>query len=104
LVGQSILETQQDLFIVGNPEYLCRSGQNAPQFAASGTYMNQPKLLSNGWYAETCSNSDQKAANLYKLSRAIGLSCETDYEFQPDNVRMREREDVAALLRQLDAL
>ena len=100
------LKDKGDFFIAKGAEinYICSGGRNAPQFAPARIHMNQPKPLSNGWYAETCLNEGQKIDNLYKLSQAIGLSSERDYEWQADSRPTVKHKDVATLLKELDDL
>jgi len=100
------LRNKGDFFIAKGAEinYVCSGGRNAPQFAPSRFRMNQPKQLSNGWYAETCLNERQKINNLYKLAQSIGLSSESDYEWTADGRPVVQQKDVATLFKELDEL
>jgi hypothetical protein len=80
---------------------LCEGRRGAVIFAPSPERMNQPKQLSNGWYAETCLSEKQKDRNLYLLAQVIGVSSERDYEWHAMSGPKRAHQDVSTLKRRL---
>jgi hypothetical protein len=77
--------------------------RGAVMFGPAPDRMNQPKRLSNGWYAETCLNEGRKDRNLYLLSQLLGISSEADYGWHVENRPRRLRGDVSTLKRSLKA-
>jgi hypothetical protein len=78
--------------------------RGAALFSPTGVCMNRPVRLDNGWYAETCLNEDQKIGCLYLLAQTIGISSETDYQWQADGRQKRILSDVSTLLREIENL
>jgi len=98
VVGNFFVSENEDL------KDFCEGRRGAVMFAPSPNRMNQPKQLSNGWYAETCLNEKQKDGNLYLLAQLVGVSSERDYEWQAESGPKRTHLDVNTLKRRLKSL
>ena len=105
-VIDKFLRDKGDFFVAPTHDvkHAMRGGAGAVRFAPTYIGLRAPKLLFNGWYAETGINEQEKVAVLYLLAQSIGLSAERDYSWQGENRPTIVKQDVETMLKQLDEL
>jgi hypothetical protein len=85
-------------------KHVLKGGNGAVLFAPVSQGMNDPKGLSNGWYAETCLNEGQKIASLFLIAQSIGISSERDYHWEAQGRPTPVQRDTDTMLKELENL